>query len=107
MPFTTALVGDHTGDPVAVAIYAANLMMAAVGFTLMGQYALFGGELADPAIPLAEREGERRRAWLGLTAYVVAGVLAFVWVPAALVIIAGILMTYFVVNLLSAEESSP
>lgn len=107
VPFTTALVGDYTSDPVAVAVYAVNLMMAAIGFTWMGQYALFGGDLVDPTIPMEERRHERRRAYIGVAAYAIAGALAFVSVPAALVIIGGIPIAYFVPNLLSAAESGP
>jgi uncharacterized membrane protein len=106
VPFSTALVGDYTFEPIAVAVYDANLLLAALGFTLMGQYALFWGELADPTIPMAKRKGERQRAYFGIGLYLVAGALAFVWVPAALAIIAGIPVTYFVPSLVSGNDAS-
>src|SRR5690349_11943146 len=36
VPFTTAVLGDHLGQPIAVAIYALNLGLAGASFTLMG-----------------------------------------------------------------------
>ncbi len=103
IPFTTALVGDYIEDPLAVAIYALNLFLTAAGFVAMGQYALFGGGLADASVPMAERRSERRRGWAGTSAYGVAAALAYVWLPGALVLIAAIPLAYFVPNLLSSE----
>lgn len=103
IPFTTALVGDHIEEPIAVAVYAVNLMLTGAGFVAMGQYALFGGALADEAIPLEERRSERRRGWAGVSAYGVAAVMAYAWPPGALILLAGIPLAYFVPNLLSSE----
>ena len=38
VPFTTAVVGDHPTEPVAVFIYGMNLALAAASFALMGWY---------------------------------------------------------------------
>lgn len=105
IPFTTALVGDHLGDPLAVAVYAGDLMLTALAFVLMGQYVLFWSSLGDESIPRALRVHERRRGYAGVAAYVFAMGIAFVWLPGALIIIAGIPVTYFVPNLLLGEET--
>ncbi len=106
IPFTTALVGDHIDQPVAVATYALNLMLTGGAFVVMGQYALFGGALVDESVPMAERWSERRRGWAGVSAFAVAVVMAYVWSPGALILIAGIPLAYFVPNLLSSEAEA-
>lgn len=104
IPFTTALVGDHTLDPLAVTVYVGDLLLTGAAFVLMGQYALFHGDLADGTISMDVRRRERRRGWAGVGAYLVAGVLAWVWVPAALLLIAAIPVAYFVPSLLTPNE---
>ncbi len=41
VPFTTAVVGDHPTEPVAVFIYGVNLALAAGSFALMAWYVFF------------------------------------------------------------------
>ncbi len=104
IPFTTALVGDHIEDSLAVAVYAGDLMLTGLAFVVMGQYVLFWSALGDESIPMAVRRHERARGYAGVVAYLAAMCLAFVWLPGALVIIAGIPVTYFVPHLLVGEE---
>ncbi|MFN8637992.1 MAG: TMEM175 family protein [Dehalococcoidia bacterium] len=105
IPFTTALVGDHTFDPLAVTVYAGDLMLTGAAFVVMGQYALFHSDLADESIPMSVRRHERRRGWTGVSAYLMAGVLAWVWLPGALLLFAAIPVTYFVPSLLNPPDS--
>src|SRR6187200_2504883 len=62
VPFTTAVVGDHPTEPVAVFIYGINLALAAASFSLMGWYVFFKGDLVSPTVSLAERRREWRKA---------------------------------------------
>jgi uncharacterized membrane protein len=69
VPFTTAVLGDHLGQPVAVAVYALNLGLAGAAFTLMGWYVLFRARLIDPRVTLGARRIELRRSLLGTGLY--------------------------------------
>lgn len=107
VPFTTGLLGDHIDEPLAVALYAANLGMGAAAFVGINQYALFASELVDSSISLAVRRNERRRAVLGVVSFSVGAALAYVWLPAALVLIGAIPLAYVVPNLLAGDEATP
>ena len=63
VPFTTAVVGDHPTEPVAVFIYGVNLALAAaVVSSLMGWYVFFKGDLGPGRrSPMAERRREWRK----------------------------------------------
>ena len=78
VPFTTAVVGDHPTEPVAVFIYGINLGLAAAAFSLMGWYVFFKGDLISPAVTLAERRSEWRKATLGAVVYLGAAVIGLV-----------------------------
>jgi uncharacterized membrane protein len=69
VPFTTAVLGDHLGQPVAVAVYALNLGLAGAAFTLMGWYVLFRARLIDPRVTEGARRIELRRSLLGTGLY--------------------------------------
>jgi uncharacterized membrane protein len=71
VPFTTAVLGDHVGQPIAVAAYALNLGLAGAAFTLMGYYVLFKGRLVDPRISEAARRIEVKRSVIGSSLYLV------------------------------------
>jgi len=100
VPFTTAFIGDYPTFPVAVFVYALTLCLAGLSFTLMGQYVFFKSNLLSEAVPISERRREWRRSWLGTGLYGVASILAFVFVQAALVIVAIIPFLFLVPNLL-------
>ena len=96
VPFTTAVLGDHLGQPIAVAAYALNLGLAGGAFTLMGWYVLFRGRLVDPRISEAARRVELKRSLLGSATYLlgvplgllapVAAELLFVGIPLAFIV---------------------
>ncbi|HEY8437719.1 MAG TPA: TMEM175 family protein [Candidatus Limnocylindrales bacterium] len=69
VPFTTAVLGDHLGQPIAVAVYALNLGLAGGAFTLMGWYVLFRARLIDPRVTEGARRIELRRSLLGTGLY--------------------------------------
>ena len=72
VPFTTAVLGDHLGQPIAVAAYALNLGLAGAAFTLMGWYVLLGARLIDPRISDAARRFEVKRSVIGTSLYLLA-----------------------------------
>lgn len=69
VPFTTAVLGDHLGQPIAVAVYALNLGLAGASFTLMGYYVLFKARLVDARISEGARRIEVKRSVLGSALY--------------------------------------
>ena len=79
VPFTTAVLGDHVGQPIAVAAYALNLGLAGASFTLMGYYVLFKGRLVDPRISEAARRIEVKRSTIGSVLYLAAAPIGLVW----------------------------
>ena len=72
VPFTTAVLGDHVGQPIAVAAYALNLGLAGASFTLMGYYVLFKARLVDPRISEGARRIEVKRSVIGSALYLLA-----------------------------------
>ena len=100
VPFTTAFIGDYPTYPVAVFIYAFNLCLAGLSFTLMGRYVFFTSKLLLDTVPLSERKREWRRSWLGTGLYALASFMAFVFVPASLVTVAIIPILFLIPNLL-------
>ena len=101
VPFTTAFIGDYPTQPAVVALYALVLCLAGLSFTLMGYYVFFVGNLVSEAVSPAERRREYYRSWLGTGLYGLAAVLALVFVPAALAIVALLPFSFVVPNLLS------
>jgi uncharacterized membrane protein len=96
VPFTTAVLGDHLGQPIAVAAYALNLGLAGAAFTLMGWYVLFRARLVDPRISEAARRIEVQRSSIGSALYLlgvpvgllapVAAEVLFVAIPVAFIV---------------------
>ena len=78
VPFTTAVLGDHVGQPIAVAVYALNLGLAGAAFTLMGYYVLFKARLVDPRISDGARRIEVKRSILGTALYLLAAPIGLV-----------------------------
>ena len=107
VPFTTAVVGDHPAEPVAVFIYGLNLGLAATAFSLMGWYVFFKGDLISPAVTIGERRGEWRRSAIGAAVYLGAGLLGLVVVPLALVMYAVIPFAWVVPTLLAPDADQP
>lgn len=71
---------------------------------LMGYYVFFKSDLFPLAIPLDARRREWRRSFFGVALYVLAGLLAFVWVTGALIVLAVIPFLFVIPNLLQEEE---
>jgi uncharacterized membrane protein len=82
VPFTTAVLGDHLGQPIAVAVYALNLGLAGAAFTLMGWYVLLVARLVDPRITDGARRIEIKRSLFGSGLYLL-GVPLGLLVPVA------------------------
>jgi uncharacterized membrane protein len=96
VPFTTDFLGDYPLAPLVVMIYSLTLLMAAISFTLMGYYVFFQGLLVPESLPMRERRHEFRRSLLGCALYGSAGLLAFIYTPAALAILTMIPFLYVI-----------
>jgi uncharacterized membrane protein len=106
VPFTTAVLGDHLDQPLAIAVYALDLGLAAAAFTLMGWYVLFVGRLVDPAVPEADRRAEVRRSLIGTGCYLACVPIGFVLPTIALVLFVLIPITYVVPSLLARDGAA-
>jgi len=99
VPFTTAVLGDHLGQPIAVAVYALNLGLAGTSFTAMGYYVLFIARLVDPRISEAARRIEVKRSVLGSSLYLLGVPLGLVAPVAAEVLFVAIPIAFIVPGL--------
>ena len=99
VPFTTAVLGDHLGQPVAVAAYALNLGLAGAAFTLMGWYVLFGARLVDPRISDGARRIEVKRSVIGTSLYLLAAPLGLVAPVAAELLFVAVPIAFIVPGL--------
>lgn len=77
VPFTTGMLGEFPTVSVTASIYAANLALAALAFSLMTHHALFHGCFTNGDIPEKERRAFVRRGLMGAVAYALAAILAF------------------------------
>ena len=103
VPFTTAVVGDHPTEPVAVFIYGVNLSLAAAAFSLMGWYVFFKGDLISPAVTMDERRREWHRATLGAVIYLAAGIIGLVAPPVAVLLFLVLPFAWVVPTLLAPD----
>ncbi len=93
MPFATAFMGENGAAPVTVALYAGNLCMCAIAYTLL-VLALVGQHGKDS--DFARALGSDIKGKVSLGAYVAAIPLAF-WMPAvSLLLIAGVALLWVV-----------
>jgi TMEM175 potassium channel family protein len=99
VPFTTAVLGDHLGQPIAVAAYALNLGLAGAAFTLMGWYVLLGARLIDPRISDAARRIEVKRSVIGTSLYLLAVPLGLLVPVAAEVLFVAVPIAFIVPGL--------
>jgi uncharacterized membrane protein len=104
LPFTTAVIGDYPRVPGVVALYALTLCLAGLSFTLMGYYVFFMSDLFPVVVPRQTRLREWQRSLIGSGVYALAAGLAFVWVEAALVVLAVIPLFFVVPTLLPDAE---
>ena len=106
VPFTTAVLGDHLDQPIAIALYALDLGLAAAAFSLMGRYVLFVGRLVDEAVPERDRRSEFRRSLIGTVAYLVCVPIAFIAPVVAIALFVALPITYVVPSLLSRDDAA-
>jgi uncharacterized membrane protein len=99
VPFTTAVLGDHLGQPIAVAAYALNLGLAGASFTLMGWYVLLRARLIDPRISEPARRIEVQRSVLGSTLYLLGVPLGLLFPVAAEVLFVAVPIAFIVPGL--------
>jgi hypothetical protein len=86
-------------------MYAFNLLLAGLGFSLMWQYALVRENLAEETTSLAEHKKEFMQVGVyGLALYGVAVIVALIYPPAALVMLVLLQLAYFFMNSKTADE---
>ncbi len=76
VPFVTAFLGEHPDRPEAIIVFGLVMFFAALAFMLMGQYAMFSGNLMHENYPLEIRLKALRRNYPGLVMYFLSVVLA-------------------------------
>jgi uncharacterized membrane protein len=104
VPFTTGFVGDYPADRFVVAMYAFNLFLAGLGFSLMWNYALVKNNLSEDGMSLSERKKEFiQTGVLGLSLYAVAVIVALFQPTAALVMLLFLQLAYFFMNSKTAD----
>jgi uncharacterized membrane protein len=94
MPFSAALLGEHPGQPVAVAFYCANLMVAGLVLYAQLRYAAGPGRLFDPDIDPGLIRAAEWRLLMGPSLYAVAFGLAFVSTSVSLIVCALVPVLY-------------
>jgi uncharacterized membrane protein len=96
LPFSTALLGQHHDNPVAIAVYCGNLMLS--GGVLYGQlrYAAGPGRLFDADLDPELIRAGGRRILMGPAIYAVAAVIAFLSTTASLVLCAVVPVLYII-----------
>lgn len=104
VPFTTAFIGDHPTQPVVVSLYALILCLAALTFWLMNYYVFFKSDLMSESVPPIERRRQLKRGCLSFILYGLAGLVAFVYVYAALAILVIIPFIFVVPRLMRETE---
>jgi len=104
MPFTTAFVGNYTTQPLIVSIFALNLFLAALSFSLMTYYVFFKSDLMSETISTSERSKQWKRGCRGFILYGLAFLAAFINVYAAMIILI-IIPFIFVIPRLMRETS--
>jgi uncharacterized membrane protein len=104
VPFTTAFIGNYPTQAVVVALYAIILCLAALTFWLMNYYVFFKSDLLSDKVSTSERWRHLKRGRWIFILYGLAGIVAFVWVSAALMILVIIPFIFLVPRLLKETE---
>jgi uncharacterized membrane protein len=104
VPFTTAFIGDHPTQPVVVSLYALILCLAALTFWLMNYYVFFKSDLMPGSVPIIERRRQLKRGCWAFILYGLAGLVAFIYVYAALAILVIIPFIFVVPRLMRETE---
>jgi uncharacterized membrane protein len=107
VPFTTAVVGDHPTEPVAVFIYGVNLGLAAASFALMAWYVFFVGDLVASTVSYAESRRELRKATRGAVVYLAAALVGLISPPIAILLFLILPLAWVVPSLLDSGPDAP
>lgn len=99
IPFPTALLGQHPGQPVAAAFYGIICALAGFSFWLMRRYASRHGQLMNPEIGVAERRRRLRVSILSPMLYIAGACCSFLYPALAICIYAAIPVYFAVANL--------
>jgi TMEM175 potassium channel family protein len=85
VPFVTGWMGENHFAPLPTAVYGANMLMAAVAYTILARVLV---AQQPPGSRLATALGSDRKGWLSLVLYAAAIPLAFVnqWISDAIYI---------------------
>lgn len=104
IPFTTAFIGRYHTSPVPVALYAADMAMAALSIMLMIRYVFFKSDLMYQGFSEERKKSEFKRGMMGVYLYfaAVAGALIHVYLALLIFIITPFL--FVVPRLLSNNE---
>lgn len=97
IPFPTALMGDHPGNPLAVSFYGLVMGLMALAFVLLRWRLLRREELLEPVVDReAFRRGTAFSIVLGPAAYLASAGLAWISSPLALTCYAAIAASFVV-----------
>jgi uncharacterized membrane protein len=104
VPFTTALIGDYPTQPLVVSIYALNLFLATLTFSLLTYYVFFKSNLLADSVSDDERWKHWKRGCRGFALYGLACLAAFINVYVALIILIIIPFIFVVPRMLREGE---
>ncbi len=104
VPFTTAFIGNYPTQSLVVGIYALNLFLAALSFSLLTYYVFFKSDLMPETVSVTERWRQWKRGCLGFTLYGSACLVSFINVHAALIILTIIPFIFLVPRLMRETE---
>lgn len=104
IPFTTSFLGDHSLQPVAIAVYSLVMCFASLSFGWMIHYVFFKSELLEVKVSETERKKEFRRVWPAVILYALNAFVAFAYAPIALVILGLVPIWYFVPSFIDQSD---
>ncbi|HUN23661.1 MAG TPA: TMEM175 family protein [Anaerolineales bacterium] len=87
-PFITAFIGDYMFNPFVVALYPLNMAFSSLMINALWKYAFVDTDLAPNHLTDAEKRQRLTRDRMALLINLASVVLAFVWVPITLAIMA-------------------
>lgn len=105
IPFPTALLGQHPGQPVATAFYGIICSLTGCSFWLMRRYASLHGELMKAEISDADRRHRVRVSMFSPLLYLV-GAICSLALPTLAICIYAVIPAYFAIANLAGAASS-
>ena len=103
-PFITAFIGDYMMNPFVVALYPLNMALSSVMINALWKHAFVDTDLAPNTLTDEEKRQHLNRDRMALLINLVSAVLAFVWVPITLTIMAVMPFAFVVPEFLSKKE---